>query len=244
MKSIRSLVKGNLECTAGYAVFALVSVYVLYNKQPETVGLGAGVALILYVLTGGNVLVSSVLGALVSLVALYYSRTPMVRVEGFQDEEEKEAFEVKEEEGFEEDDEKKEEGFEDDDENQKKEEGFEDVSKEKKVKKAKAKAKRVAENPAPDNGDRAEFFKLGKKYKLPNEADDEDYHLDAGTTFMNAYKSLKPDQIASMSKDTQELMQTQKQLMGTLATLKPLITDGKEMMEMFQGYFGKGGMGN
>jgi membrane protein implicated in regulation of membrane protease activity len=241
MKSLRSLVKGNLECTSGYAVFALVSIYVLYNKQPETVGLGAGVALILYVLTGGNVLVSSVLGALVSLVALYYSRTPMVRVEGFQDEEEKEAFEDKEEEGFEED-EKNEEGFEDDDE--KKEEGFEDVSKEKKVKKAKAKAKRVAENPAPDNGDRAEFFKLGKKYKLPNEADDEDYHLDAGTTFMNAYKSLKPDQIASMSKDTQELMQTQKQLMGTLATLKPLITDGKQMMEMFQGYFGKGGMGN
>jgi membrane protein implicated in regulation of membrane protease activity len=239
MKSLRSLVKGNLECTAGYAVFALVSVYVLYNKQPETVGLGAGVALVLYVLTGGNVLVSGVLGALVSLVALYYSRTPMVRVEGFQEEEEKEAFEDKEEEAeaFED---KEEEPFEDKDE----EEGFDDVPKEKKVRKAKAKAKRVAANPAPDNGDRAEFFKLGKKYKLPNEADDEDYHLDAGTTFMNAYKSLKPDQIASMSKDTQELMQTQKQLMGTLATLKPLITDGKQMMEMFQGYFGKGGMGN
>jgi hypothetical protein len=84
--------------------------------------------------------------------------------------------------------------------------------------------------PAPDNGDRAEFLTLGKKYKLPNEKDDEDYHLDAGTTFLNAYKSLKPDQIASMSKDTQDLMQTQKQLMGTLATLKPLINDGKEMM--------------
>ena len=235
MKSLRSLVKGNLECTAGYAVFALVSVYVLYNKQPETVGLGAGVALILYVLTGGNVLVSGLLGALVSLVALYYSRTPMVRVEGFQ-EEEKEAFED-EKEAFEDEGFDDEEGFEDD---EKKEEGFEDAPKEKKVRKAKAKAKRVDANPAPDNGDRAEFFKLGKKYKLPNEADDEDYHLDAGTTFMNAYKSLKPDQIASMSKDTQELMQTQKQLMGTLATLKPLITDGKEMMEMFQGYFGNG----
>ena len=90
MKSLRSLVKGNLECTAGYAVFALVSVYVLYNKQPETVGLGAGVALILYVLTGGNVLVSGLLGALVSLVALYYSRTPMVRVEGFEEEKKEE----------------------------------------------------------------------------------------------------------------------------------------------------------
>jgi len=116
-------------------------------------------------------------------------------------------------------------------------EGFEEEEEPKPVKKAK-KAKRA--NPPPDNGDRAELLTLGKKYKMPSEGDDEDYHLDAGTTFMNAYKSLKPDQIASMSKDTQELMQTQKQLMGTLATLKPLITDGKEMMEMFQGYFGNG----
>jgi hypothetical protein len=59
---------------------------------------------------------------------------------------------------------------------------------------------------------------------------------------MNAYKSLKPDQLAAMTKDTQELMQTQKQLMGTLQTLKPLISDGKEMMDMFQSYFGSGGM--
>lgn len=94
----------------------------------------------------------------------------------------------------------------------------------------------------PDNGDRAEFFELGKKYKGPKEEDDGDYHLDAGTTFMNAYKSLKPEQIAAMTKDTQELMATQKQLMNTLSTLKPLIQDGKQMMDMFQGYFGSGGM--
>ena len=217
MKSLRSLVKGNTEHTAGYAIFVVVAAYVLYSGQPETVGLGAGVALILYVLTGGNVLVSGLLGSLVSLVALYYSRTPMVRVEGFEEEK------------------KEDEGFEDD-----KEEGFADMPKAKKAKKAKAKRA----NPPPDNGDRAEFLTLGKKYKMPSEGDDEDYHLDAGTTFMNAYKSLKPDQIASMSKDTQELMATQKQLMGTLATLKPLITDGKQMMEMFQGYFGNGKMTN
>ena len=57
---------------------------------------------------------------------------------------------------------------------------------------------------------------------------------------MNAYKSLKPEQVAAMTKDTQELMNTQKQLMGTLQTLKPLIQDGKEMMGMFQSYFGAG----
>jgi len=57
---------------------------------------------------------------------------------------------------------------------------------------------------------------------------------------MNAYKSLKPDQLAAMTKDTQDLMQTQKQLMSTLQTLKPLIMDGKEMMNTFQSYFGSG----
>jgi hypothetical protein len=94
--------------------------------------------------------------------------------------------------------------------------------------------------PLPDHADRpAEMFELGKKYKMPAaEGEDKEFHLDAGTTFMNAYKSLKPEQIAAMTKDTQELMQTQKQLMGTLQTLKPLIQDGKQMMEMFQSYFG------
>ena len=43
-----------------------------------------------------------------------------------------------------------------------------------------------------------------------------------------------------MTKDTQELMETQKQLMATLNTLKPLMQDGKEMMNTFQSYFGKG----
>lgn len=95
-------------------------------------------------------------------------------------------------------------------------------------------------NPPPDHGDRAEMFELGKKYKMPGEKDDSEFHLDAGTTFMNAYKALKPEQVAAMTKDTQELMETQKQLMSTLQTLKPLISDGKQMMEMFQSYFGSG----
>jgi hypothetical protein len=133
----------------------------------------------------------------------------------------------------------KKEGFEDMGEEEKKEEGFEEEEEDmpKKVKKAK-KAKKAT--PPPDNGERGEFFQAGKKYKMPSEDDDKEFHLDAGTTFMNAYKSLKPDQVAAMTKDTQELMNTQKQLMGTLQTLKPLIQDGKEMMNMFQSYFGAG----
>jgi hypothetical protein len=128
-------------------------------------------------------------------------------------------------------------------------EGFQDIPKEEeesfeeekptaeKPKAEKPKAKKV---PPPDHADRpGEMFELGKKYKMPvGEGEDKEFHLDAGTTFMNAYKSLKPEQIAAMTKDTQELMETQKQLMGTLQTLKPLIQDGKQMMEMFQSYFG------
>jgi hypothetical protein len=129
-----------------------------------------------------------------------------------------------------------------------KKEGFEDVEVEEEfeeevvteTEKVPEKKVKKAKKPAPDNGTRAEFFEAGKKYKMPSEKDDAEFHLDAGTTFMNAYKSLKPEQVAAMTKDTQELMNTQKQLMGTLQTLKPLIQDGKEMMNMFQSYFGAG----
>jgi hypothetical protein len=214
---VRSVNKINSEtalCYSSYAIFALSVLYIFYNSQLAIIGLSLGVSLILYAVTGGNLAVSLIAGALGGLVTLHYSR----RIERFANEKEMEEFEDKDEE----------ENFED---VGKEEEEFEDVPKKKKGKKR---------APPPDNGERAEMLELGKKYKIPSEEDDADYHLDAGTTFMNAYKSLKPDQIAAMTKDTQDLMSTQKQLMSTLQTLKPLIKDGKEMMDMFQGYFGSG----
>jgi len=197
-----------------YGIALLSALYMFYRTQLSAIVLSAGVALILYSLTN-DCSVSLIAGALAGLIAVQYSRQH--KSEGFSNEEE----EGKEEE----------------------EEEEEEVTQKKKAKKA-AKAKTAGKetNPPPDNGDRAEFFQLGKKYKGPKEEDDSEFHLDAGTTFMNAYKSLKPDQVAAMTKDTQELMQTQKHLMSTLQTLKPLIQDGKEMMNMFQGYFGAGQM--
>jgi uncharacterized membrane protein (DUF106 family) len=207
MKLLRS--KMDIEMYASCGIFGIALAYIAYKKQFDTVGLAVGVFLVLYVLTENNTSVSLVAGAIVGLVALYYSRS----TEGFANESEEDEEEEKEE--------------------SKPTEGFEEETK---------KAKKASKTPPPDNGERAEFLTLGKKYKIPSESDDKEFHLDAGTTFMNAYKSLKPDQLAAMTKDTQELMQTQKQLMGTLQTLKPLITDGKEMMDMFQSYFGSGGM--
>lgn len=77
----------------------------------------------------------------------------------------------------------------------------------------------------PDNTDRKEPLVLGAPYKLPSESDDKGYHLDAGTTFLNAYKALKPDQIAAMTRDTQELLATQKSLMQMLDSFGPLMKD-------------------
>ena len=86
----------------------------------------------------------------------------------------------------------------------------------------------------PDHTDRKEPLELGKGYKMPSENDDKGYHLDSGTTFLNAYKALKPDQIAAMTRDTQELLATQKALVGMLDSFGPLMKD----MNKITGFFG------
>lgn len=82
-----------------------------------------------------------------------------------------------------------------------------------------------------DNGE----FKLGV---LPDEGKG-GYHIDQGTTVINALNALKPDQIKAMSADTQKLIDTQKSLMSMLSTMKPMLQDGKQMMNNFQEMFGK-----
>ena len=117
-------------------------------------------------------------------------------------------------------------------------EGFEDVpAVAEAVAEASAKASEEEEKPEkpegfatekvmlPDNADRKEMLELGKAYKLPNEEDDKGFHLDSGTTFLNAYKALKPDQIAAMTKDTQDLLATQKSLVAMLDSFGPLMKD-------------------
>ena len=83
---------------------------------------------------------------------------------------------------------------------------------------------------APDDGQ----FKLGV---LPEETKG-GYHIDSGTTVVNALNALKPDQIKAMSADTQKLIETQKSLMSMLSSMKPMLQDGKQMMDTFQEMFG------
>jgi len=77
--------------------------------------------------------------------------------------------------------------------------------------------------------DNSGLFKLGQ---IPTEAKG-GFHIDAGTTVINALKALKPDQINAMTKDTKQLIETQKSLMNMLQTFTPMVKEGKQMMETF-----------
>lgn len=84
-----------------------------------------------------------------------------------------------------------------------------------------------------------------KDGKAPKSAPSpKDPHVDLGTTIMHAYRNLSPDQLAGLKKDTKELMDLQKELMGTLAEMKPAIAQGAEMLSSFQSFFGNGNVGN
>ena len=105
-------------------------------------------------------------------------------------------------------------------------EGFEDE------KKAEKKGK-----PAPTvkKEEMAMPFKLGE---IPSQVKNGP-HIDAGSTLIKAIQGLNPDQINAMTKDTKQLIETQKSLMGMLGTMKPMMNDGKELMETFQQMFGE-----
>ncbi len=68
-----------------------------------------------------------------------------------------------------------------------------------------------------------------------------DAHVDVGTTILHAYRNLTPEQIGGMRRDTKELMGLQKELMGSLAEMKPAIEQGAELLQTFSQFFGKDG---
>ncbi len=78
------------------------------------------------------------------------------------------------------------------------------------------------------------LFKLGK---LPSE-NEEGPKLDPGQTLMKAMNSLDPNVISSMTTDTKKLLETQKSLMGMLGQMRPILADGKELLQTFSGMFG------
>lgn len=79
-----------------------------------------------------------------------------------------------------------------------------------------------------------ELFKLGK---MPSEHK-EGPLLDVGQTVMKAMNSLDPNTISSMTADTKKLLETQKGLMSMLNQMRPVLADGRELLQTFSGMFG------
>ena len=183
--------------------------YAFYRSTPYTILIGLGALLVVLGVAPKQVALAFLVGAVVILFV------QPNQYEGFTDASgkkvEKEKKEGKEGKEGKEDESESEESKEDESEEPKASEPTEGFA-----------------GPAPmlpDNTDRREPLQLGKPYRLPNEKDDAGFHLDAGTTFLNAYKSLKPDQIAAMTRDTQELLATQKSLVAMLDSFGPLMKD-------------------
>lgn len=128
-------------------------------------------------------------------------------------------------------------------------EGFEDIS-ENTVEVAATKSTSAESKPAvADTGKKTAGFKdsaapsqdgLFKLGVLPEEGKG-GFHIDQGTTVLNALNALKPDQVKQMSEDTQKLIDTQKSLMMMLGTMKPMLSDGKQLIDTFQQMFGPAG---
>ena len=65
-----------------------------------------------------------------------------------------------------------------------------------------------------------------------------DFALDTKGSFYENYKSLSKKQVKGLNKDTQNLIDTQKQLIETLNNMGPALKDGKQIMDTFKDYFG------
>lgn len=198
-------------------VFAVAALYAIIKGTSHTVLLGLAVVLMILGALPRQVALGFLLGA--SAILLVQTAVREYE-EGFADK-----SKTKEEKT----EEKKEEGAE-----EKEPVGPSDG--EKKEEEKKAEAFSSGKPMVPDHRERRELLELGKPYKLPSENDDKGFHLDAGTTFLNAYKALKPEQISAMTKDTQELLATQKSLMGMLDSFGPLLKD----MNKITGILGSG----
>lgn len=104
------------------------------------------------------------------------------------------------------------------------------------VKKVEAKTKNGFQDIAQDEIKSATggLFKLGE---MPSEHKDGP-HLDPGKTIMQAMSNFDPKAISSMTDDTKKLLETQKSLMSMLNQMRPVLADGRELLNTFSGMFG------
>jgi hypothetical protein len=89
---------------------------------------------------------------------------------------------------------------------------------------------------------------VDNKYVAEVDNNDDDFEpknenkVDHKNSYLELFKSLKPDEINSLNTDTQELIKTQKQLIETLQSMGPALKEGKTILDTFKNYFNDGGL--
>ena len=81
--------------------------------------------------------------------------------------------------------------------------------------------------------------KKRKSYGFDQEFNVDESFINNKETLGDVYRSLDPDQAKGLNSDTKELLETQKNLMNTLKEMGPVLTQGKDIMNTFNKYFGK-----
>jgi hypothetical protein len=119
-------------------------------------------------------------------------------------------------------------------------EGFESKKKSKQSKKKKSKQpKEEDEDDSDDDEDDAAPSSTKQSFAGGGQAP----RMDMGSTWLQAYNKLNPEQVTSMKKDTKELMETQRALVETLQTMGPTVQQGMELVNTFSKFFGSGPQG-
>jgi hypothetical protein len=72
--------------------------------------------------------------------------------------------------------------------------------------------------------------------------EDGDISFSIEDSLVQLYKQMTPETIQGLSKDTQELIQTQKQLLNTIQNMAPVLQDGRKILDSFKDYFGPEGL--
>lgn len=78
------------------------------------------------------------------------------------------------------------------------------------------------------------LFKLGE---MPSEQKSGPF-VDVASTMNKAMSSLNTDQMAAMTAESKSLMETQKNLMNMLSSMRPVLEDGRHLLDTFSGVFG------
>jgi len=91
--------------------------------------------------------------------------------------------------------------------------------------------KEETKKPAATEEDDAEEFEPASEHKI-----------DQKNSYLDLFKSLKPEEVSSLNTDTQQLIQTQKQLIETLQSMGPALKEGKTILDTFKNYFNDGGI--